>query len=326
MSPPLSNLNHINSRAQDLRGHIDPLSKPSGFVASTDVNNASKTRPIASQGRALVNDDGESDNERPRKRVRPISDPLNLFAPGSPPSPEITRPGQRRPAAKMTGPSLSLSSDGSYSGQTNRASSGPKKSSGRESSIPEALKTFRVVNAWIDQEKVDAAFYKANGDISLATNLVLDPDFHPKTQQTPPSSSSTTTPTGAPPPPRIVGKVKEVEEEREAKRAHQRDIASKSHIYRRRSAVDPSSPSSSSVSLAPVVTEPDSSPIRQPLTRLKQRRVVIESESEDDSSGNDDTSQLIDSFEKRTLQSFNEFGNDALRELTGNSKSYFAIY
>ena len=53
---------------QSMNAHADLLSKPSGFVTSTEVNNASNTRQIPLADGHGYADDGASDNERPRKR------------------------------------------------------------------------------------------------------------------------------------------------------------------------------------------------------------------------------------------------------------------
>ena len=112
----ISGASHHNNWTQSLKSHADPLSRPSGFVASTGVNNASITRRTPPPARRPLDLDGNFDDERPRKRANvdsPTGDPLNLFAPDSPLSPDIVRAGQKRKivAAKPMILSSSMSSD-----------------------------------------------------------------------------------------------------------------------------------------------------------------------------------------------------------------------
>ncbi|KAH8118982.1 SNF2 family N-terminal domain-containing protein [Phellopilus nigrolimitatus] len=306
-------LNHHNTWSQNMKGRADPLSRPSGFVASTVVNNAPITRPNPTPLRRSANDDEGSDNERPRKRAntnQSSSEPLDVIVPTSPTSPEITRPGQKR----KLGPNRLLVSSSSMSSDESLpdvkalivGSSKPLNVRG-DPPIDTALQKFRVANAWVDRETVDAAYHMSKGDIRKASNLLLDTNFSPRVRQGPSSSSTSDSV-------RVIGKVKEVDEERELKRVHQREMAAKSSIYKRRAVLDQPSPSSSSTPLSPAPAEPDSSPIRPRPSRSKPRRKVIESDSENEPI---EVVEEVGWFEKKAFNDLNALGLDALRELTG---------
>lgn len=312
----MSGASHQNNWSQSFKNHADPLSRPSGFVASTGVNNAYITRRVPPSGRRPIDVDGSPDGERPRKRANlesPGADPLDLFAPESPLSPDIVRAGQKRKivTARPLVPTLSVSSD---------ESSPDAKASVDNVSRPrivrggaaedKGLVALRMVHPQLAPRTVDAAYYLANKDVRTATNLLNDPDFDPSAYR---PSSSTSTPNSV----RVVGKVKEVEEEREAKRAEQKQIALKSSIYKHRQTVDSPSASTSSLPASPAVVDVDSSPIRPRPIRSKPRRQVVESESEAESESEREEPQ--NQFEKQTLESFNSFGVDSLQELTGMS-------
>ncbi|KAI5121564.1 hypothetical protein M0805_000745 [Coniferiporia weirii] len=309
--------NHRSSWSQSMKGHADPLSRPSGFVASTGVNNALITRPNPPPTRRIVDDDEGSDNDRPRKRpnlIQTSPDSPDAVAPGSPTSPEIARIGQKRKLAsnKSLISSSSLSSDDSLP-DAKALLAGPSKSYAVRADRPvdTELQKLRVANAWMPTGNVDAAYHMSNGDIRAATNLLLNPNFSPPMRQAPSS-----TPTSVPDVTRVVGKVKEVDEEREAKRIHQKEIAAKSSIYKRRATVDQPSPSTSATPMSPIVADPESSPIRPRPSRSKPRKQIIESASEDESEVEVEVEQASVS-EKKALDNLNSLGVDALRELTG---------
>ncbi|THH07226.1 hypothetical protein EW145_g3523 [Phellinidium pouzarii] len=314
-SSSMSNFNQHNSWTQNMNGHADPLSRPSGFVASTGVNNAPITRPTPppTSVRRMVDDGERSDSDRPRKRAhlnQSSSDPLDMVL-GSPPSPEIARAGQKRRLASnksFISPSSQSSADESLP-DTKTLLPGSSKSRivRGDRPVDTALQRLRVANAWIPKENVDAAYHMSNGDIRRASHLLLDPNFSPPSRQTPSVTSTQDTL-------RVVGKVKEVDEEREAKRIHQKEIAAKSAIYKRRATVDQPSSSTSVMPLSPAAADPESSPTRIRPSRSKPRKQVIESASEDESEV--DVEQ-VNSSEKKAWDSLNTFGADALRELTG---------
>lgn len=315
--PPIPYPSHGTIWPQSMNAHVDPLSKPSGFVTSTEVNNASNTRQISlADGRGYA-DDGASDNERPRKRPNLSESSVTTILPVSPSSPEILRAGQKRKvaASRTLLSSSSASSEDSLpvSSSTGDASSKPRLVRGAPP-IDSKLQRFRVTHAWLPHDHVDAAYHQANGDILHATRLLSDPDFSPRARHTLTASTSISS---TPESQRIVGKVKEVEEEREAVKMHQREIAAKSSIYKRRSTVDQSSPSGSVAPVSSTVIDLDSSPIRpRPRVVRAQPRKVVDSASEDDES-EDEVQQPIHSPTQKALDSLNKLSSDALIQLTG---------
>ena len=94
-TPSVNGISGHNGWSQKSRTQVDPLSRPSGFVASTDVNNANVTRLHPGTSRKIVVDDDGSDNEPPRKRINTRQTTVDLFDTASD-SPEVTRPGQKR--------------------------------------------------------------------------------------------------------------------------------------------------------------------------------------------------------------------------------------
>lgn len=319
------------SRPQSLKLAADPLSRPSGFVASTGVNNATGTRSDGQSMRSPPMDDDSSDNERPRKRANLIqSSRLNIpgtSSPGSPESPDIVRAGQKRKLGsnRPIAMSSSVSSEEAFS-MSSPAIAGPSNSRIVRSERPQSqtdpgLTKFRLVNVDKPASIVEAAWHAASGDTRKATNLLLDPDFGPS--QAPsemPSSSS-------PPVAKVVGKVEEFQTEREAKRAQEKQLAAKSAIYRTQR-LDATPPPSSSPSQAAESKNYESSPDKpRPIKRIAgARRRVADSASEEEpdvtievDSDSEIEIETLDSFEKQTLDAFNKLELNSLRELAGES-------
>lgn len=311
---PVSDPSHAKVWSMNRIARADPLSKPSGFVTSTEVNNASNTRQISLADGVRHEDDGTSDNERPRKRPNLSTDSFSAVSPGSPPSPEIVRAGQKRKlaASRTLLSSSSVSSDESLPVATPFVGSSKSRIVRGAPPVDSKLLNLRVSHAWLPHDHVDAAYHQAHGDILQATKLLLDPDFSPRAKPTPPVlTPAASTPDSV----RVVGRVREVEEEREAAKMHQREIAAKSSIYKRRATVDQPSTSGSVPPASSTVIDLDSSPVRPRLVRGKPRKVV-DSASEDDES--DDEVQLPkDSPTQQALDSLNTLSSDALIQLTG---------
>ena len=319
-----------SSRPQGFKLGADPLSRPSGFVASTGVNNAVGARPDGRNLKDNPEDDGLSDNERPRKRANLAQSPTlsipSARSPGSPTSPEILRAGQKRKfgSNKPLMPSSSVSSEDAFP-ESSSAIAGPSKprivrrERPASETDPQLLK-FRMVNPEKPPSHVDAAWRLSGKDIRKATALLMDPDFDPSQSPKPASSSS-------PPVVKVVGKVKEVEEEREAKRAQERQMAAKSAIYRTQR-LDATPPPSSSPGGTRTSKDYDSSPDRpRPIKKIAaSRRQIVDSASEGEpeavlsiDSESDIEIESLDSFEKQALDSFNNLELAALRELAGDS-------
>ncbi|EJD02713.1 uncharacterized protein FOMMEDRAFT_122741 [Fomitiporia mediterranea MF3/22] len=267
--------------------------------------------------RRPIDADEAIDGERPRKRVNinnSGSGASDLFAPASPPSPDIMRAGQkRRPVTNNSlAMSMSMSSDESSPDNKTAGSTSSKSRIVRGKPVEDKqLVQFRIVHPGVLPEKVNAAYYMSNKDIRAAGRLLMDPDFNPSSYEPTPSSS----PAGSV---KVVGKVKEVEDEREAKRAQQKQIAAKSSIYRNRRVAESPSASTSSLPPEPSNAELDSSPVRPRAPRRPVRKNVVDSEDED---GDEDEAQsdgeLVNDFEQQALNGFNELGPAALQDLTG---------
>ena len=152
-----------------------------------------------------------------------------------------------------------------------------------------------------------------------ATNFLLDPDFNPSQMSPKPPLSS------SPPVAKVIGKVEELQSEREARRAQEKQLAAKSAIYRTQR-LDTSPPPSSSTSQALDSKDYESSPDRpRPIKRVTGiRRRVVDSGSEEEpdvtieaSSDSDIEIERLDSFEKQALDAFNNLELNSLRELAG---------
>ena len=271
-------------------------------------------------------DDG-SDNERPRKRANLAQSPrLSIpvtSPPGSPDSPEILRAGQKRKLVsnRSMAMSSSISSEEAFS-ESSSAIAGPSnprivRGSRPPSQSDPGLTKFRLVNVDKSPALVEAAWYAAGGDTRKATSLLLDPDFHPSQSSPakPPSSSS-------PPVARVVGKVEEVQTEREAKRAQEKQLAAKSAIYRTQRLDTTPPPSSSPSQALDSVSSPDKP--RRIKKAADVRRRVLDSASEEEPDVTIEVSdseieiEKLDSFEKQTLDAFNKLDLGSLRELGGD--------
>ncbi len=315
------------------RGYADPLSQPSGFIMSSSANNASGSRQHSSAVRRPRDDVASRDDMRPQKRqnvgqASPL--PTMTVAPGSPPSPEIARPGQRRKRPlneEMHVPSSPNSSEDfpsdprAMSVETARPRIVRGQRPDSDNIDDAALKSFTICYPG-EAARATAAFRKCNGDRNAAAKLLesgFTVDLHP------PAKSS---PEG----PKVTGKVQDVVEKREADRAMIKELGAKSAIYRQRHNLEHTSESPAAKASTSQVLDIPSSPlaaIRPP--RAKVRKVVVDSESESDveivspmKASTKGANVVEDNyFERKALESLNTFGMEALRELTGVCLLFF---
>ncbi|KLO15390.1 hypothetical protein SCHPADRAFT_849585 [Schizopora paradoxa] len=316
------------------RAYADPLSQPSGFILPTNANNASGSRQQSSSLRRPFDEAGLHDGMRPPKRqnVGPSSPmPTMAVSPGSPPSPDVARPGQRRKRPLNEETHIPSSPNSSEEFPTDpRAmlggSSRPRIVRGQRSdpdAIDESALTSFVFCYPGDDRRATAAFRKCNGDKNAAAKLM-----QPGSGFTgdPPPSPPKPSPTEGP---KVTGKNKDVVEKREAEKALLKELGAKSAIYKQRRNLEHASESpSATASTSQVIDIPSSplAPVRS--ARTKVRKIVVDSDSEGDAeivspvkSVSNGTKVLEGNyFERKALESLNTFGMEALRQLTGCSE------
>ncbi|KAL6305056.1 SNF2 family N-terminal domain-containing protein [Sparassis latifolia] len=317
----------------------DPLSAPSGFMATNGAPHASFTRPWGANGRSISEVEGTSDVEPPRKRANrgPSSprDPLDFLS--TPDSPEVQRPGQRH---KLNGNSvLSPTSSDESLPEIRDVLAGPSKPrivrghrslqpqpqpSSSEQSQSEAedarFTRFRLTQIEHSSDIVRAAWREAHGDVRNASELLNDPNWKP---------------TVLTPPPRVVhppvetGRVKEIDDTTKAQRAAVREKGKKSLIYKNRIDLEASKASSPATPLPTtfaISTSPRSSPASPEVANARPRRLkrkVVDSDSEPDYVDSDDEPSRAKraredgSMEVRALEYFNTASAPTLQELTG---------
>lgn len=287
----------------------DALSAPSGFT------NGQSYRPHAH--RPLSSVDGLSDDSRPRKRINrgpQSSDAIDLTLS----SPEVSRPSQRRRVVSSSDDSELPSNTPSNS---LRRIGGPPDSS-TDDEEKRAYTKFRLSNPQYPPDMIDAAWKEARHNEEAAIRLLQNPSWKPKAlEPTSPtktirSESSTT------------GRVKEVEEAHKAQRAAVKEKSKKSSIYANRLALDTKNqrPVTPPPKPQPKVETPIEidSPV-SPVVAIRRKRIkrVVDSESEVEGSGGDDSRPsspaLIEptEYEARALEFFNTSGLEELQELTG---------
>lgn len=324
--PGLMNYQHHSFGGQ---AYADPLTQPSGFIMSSNANNASGSRQQSSSLRRPYDDAGLPDAMRPHKRqnVGPSSPvPTMTIAPGSPPSPDVARPGQRRKRPLNEEIHVPSSPNSSEEFPTDpramlAGASRPRIVRGQRPDVDTideaALKSFVMCYPGEDK-KASAAFRKCNGDKNAAAKLLQPGSGF--TIDAPPLVKS------SPEAPKITGKVQDVVEKREAEKAMIKELGAKSAIYRQRRNLEHASESpSTTASTSQVIDIPSSplAPVRS--SRTKVRKIVVDSESEAEveivspvkASSNDTKVLEGNYFERKALESFNTFGMEALRQLTG---------
>lgn len=302
---------------------LDPLSAPSGFVFS-GTNHASfhNIRVGINSSNSSVT---EQEEGPPRKRLNrgpaeDASDSMDLLS-----SPEIRRPTQRRRVVSGGTDVISIASDDSLSEV--QSPSGPStsrfikqlptSSTGSSPVIDEAKFTrFKITMPMESPARVRAAWEQANGDVKTATVLLCDPGWVPS--PTPSSSSSKAQP-------EAMGRVQEFDEESRARRAAAKEKGKKSMIYANRSNLENKMPTVPTVSTPPpskrpLEVIPVSPEIRiVPPQRSRLKKVVIDSDSEDESDGRSQLAHSGMSDAMRALNHLNTSDAEALQELTGCS-------
>jgi SWI/SNF-related matrix-associated actin-dependent regulator 1 of chromatin subfamily A len=264
------------------------------------------------QGRQTPSDDANSQRV---KRARPDEQPVNAM--GSPPSPEIQRPGQRR---RVT--SLAESSDESVVDVTvaNRlAHSRPV-----DVDTEQKFNRFKFTMPLEPANRVKAAWEESNGSAEKATKLLLDPSWSPRIRKALLAVAAAAPVDVAPAPKVETGRVKEVDEALQANRAAIREKGKKSLIYQSRPSV-PDAIKSSPVKPAPSPIKRPSPPPESPIiiNRARKRaKKVIDSDSDgayggssDDEKG--DTVDMRQISEARALSYLNTAGPAAIQELSG---------
>jgi len=300
----------------------DALSAPSGFT------NGQSYRPHAHRPLSAV--DSPSDDSRPRKRINrgPQSpDPIDLTLS----SPEVSRPAQRRRVVSSSDDSELPSNAPSNSFR--RVGNPPDSSTDDEEK--RVYTRFRVSNPQYPPDMIDAAWREARRNEEAALRLLQNPNWKPKVPE--PVSPATVTRSEL----STTGRVREVEEAHKAQRAAVKEKSKKSSIYANRPALDVKHQ-------RPVTPPPKSQPKPKPpldldsptspviAARRKRIKRVVESESEAEGSGGDDSRQsspiavepteLIEStepteYETRALEFFNTSKIEELQELTGRHPS-----
>jgi SWI/SNF-related matrix-associated actin-dependent regulator 1 of chromatin subfamily A len=259
--------------------------------------------------------DGPSDDSRPRKRINrgPSSDPIDLTLS----SPEVSRPAQRRRVVSSSDDSELPSNAPSSS--LRRIVNPPDSSTDDEEK--RVYTRFRLSNPQYPPDMIDAAWKEARRNEEAALRLLQSPNWKPKAPEpiSPAKairSASFTT-----------GRVKEVEEAHKAQRAAAKEKSKKSSIYANRLALDiknqrTATPPPKSQPKIKTPIEPDS-PVSPVVTVRRRIKRVVDSESEAEGSGGDDSRRSTPvpveptEYEARALQFFNTSKLEELQELTG---------
>lgn len=337
--PSMPGYNHVNNWGQSNWNGVDPFAYGNGVSRSPDAN---FSRPFHSGERRLPDDHDSVESGPPRKRLNLGESYGDGTAYPIAQSPEILRPGQRRrlmnPANGVVG--SPHSSDDSFPdgstlvanmapqsriirGQRPGTTHGSPPMTSRKAESDEKLTKFIMINPHEPRGRVTAAYHQCGGDISKATHLLLSPAFQPDILSIPSSSPST---------PSVSGRVKEVDEEREASRAAAKARAMNSSIYRNRQMLETghSSTTSTPPSIVTVAPPSPTSPAVAPrpaLRRLKKRVLDSGSEAEVEPESDSEVEIIKEGmwsqikgegyYEAKALDSFNSLASDALMELSG---------
>ncbi|KAF5370655.1 hypothetical protein D9758_001994 [Tetrapyrgos nigripes] len=293
---------------------FDPLSMPSGFTSNGIASNASSARPLSN---------GELHSEGPpRKRVNRGGSPTTVHM-GSPGSPAIQRPGQRRIIISDNVDEVTSSED-SLS-ETVAGPSKPRIVRGRPTeSAPASTEDifqdqkflrFKMTMPTEAPNRIKAAWVSADKDVKKATELLSDPKWDPNP---PPASTES-------------GKVESIVEASKAQRLATREKGKQSMIYANRPVL--ASKPSTTVATPPVsktITTLDLTPASPttPLIKPSRKRIkkmVLESDPEntEDEDDEDDRetkrSRIEITEETKALNFFNNKSPEALQELSGCS-------
>ena len=290
----------------------DALSAPSGFT------NGQSYRPHAH--RPLSSVDGPSDDSRPRKRINrgPQSpDPIDLTLS----SPEAPKLAQRRRVVSSSDDSELPSNAPSNS--LRRSGNPPDSSTDDEKRV---YTRFRVSNPQYPPDMIDAAWKEARRNEEAALRLLKNPNWKPKAPE-PVSPAKTTSSESS-----ATGRVKEVEEAHKAQKAAAKEKSKKSSIYANRLVLDVKHqrPATPPPKHQPKVNTPlDLDSPTSPIIAVRRKRIkrVVDSESEAEGSGGDDSRRssplLVEptEYEERALKFFNTSKPEELQGLIGKCLS-----
>lgn len=289
----------------------DPLTAPTNFLSrhgSSSSNSLRRNRDYDSNSRP--------DDEPPRKRVNMgTGTPVRDIAPESP---ELLRVGQHHRTHRTSVDEMSTSSDDYLPDlSSNVASTSTRLRRTRKSPAIEVRMTneqpdqrfiaFKMTHPMEPPSRTLAAWNQAGGDVNKATALMADSSWSPQTSPSVDKEGS--------------GRVKEIDEASKALREATKAKGKLSMIYANRSNLEAQqlTPVASHASQR-ILTSPLSptTPIAKP-SRTKTKKLVIQSESEDDDSSIDGSMPVIveNVHEMKALDYFNKSDGDALRELTG---------
>jgi SWI/SNF-related matrix-associated actin-dependent regulator 1 of chromatin subfamily A len=179
---------------------------------------------------------------------------------------------------------------------------------------------FRMTFPQFEDGKVRAAWRQAGRDVRAATSLLIDPSFsyQPSSFPAPKAPSPVVSPS--------TGRIKELEDARQAERAVAKEKGKKSMIYAGRTNL---APRNSTPPPAQQTTEDTSqqSPISPivPIRRLKRQKVIANSDDEEQNKSESDEASIrslpraekASSDERRALSYFNSTSAEGLQELTG---------
>ena len=286
-----------------------------------------------------MSEDEDGAIEPPRKRIN-RGTPDNISASKvvdvvDPTSPEVQRLDRKRRTLHAQGSLQYSDSDGEVP-EASSIVAGPSKPPAPEIARPSAvpkpaddqkLRGFLMTYPIELPERVKAAYRACDGDTVRASKLLSDPTFI-----VPPAPVHTISS-------QEIGRVKQLDDEREAARIAARERAKKSRIYSQRQNLDQITPVKSvttSSSSAQITLSPVNSVIPLKLRAIMKNRVV-DSGSEAEAEEKDDTDvEMVSqenwsrpnkatSLETKALDGFNNHPVDALRELTGKSTTLFVM-
>ena len=301
----------------------DPLLVPSGF---TNGNKPTDASPPSITG--LIRPRGEDDpsDTPPRKRSRPPISEDSTEVISIPDSPLVQKPGQRRAPVPTRIANLSISSDESILDANANPSRIVRGARPPDRHVAETIDDgpgflpFRMTFPEFEDGKVRAAWRQAGRDVRAATSLLIDPSF--SYQLSPPPAPKAPSPVVSP----TTGRIKELEDARQAERAVAKEKGKKSMIYaartnlaHRNSTPPPAQQTTEDTSqqspISPIVT----------IRRLKRPKVIANSDDEEQSKSESDKGSIrslpraekTSSEERRALSYFNTTSAEGLQELTG---------
>ncbi|KAF8271524.1 SNF2 family N-terminal domain-containing protein [Lactarius quietus] len=321
----------VHSLTYGSAGHMsgpDPLSVSSGFTNGNLRSDASSATSVVGS----VHPRGEDDvsDAPPRKRTRPplSDDSLDRF--NIPDSPVTQKSSQRRAPVVTRIANVSTSSDESVLNTTSNSTRIVRGVRPQDRIAVEVIDDgpgflpFRISFPQFEEGKVRAAWRQAERDVRAATALLLDPSF--SYQPTSPPGPKALSPVVSP----STGRVKELEDARQAERAAAKEKGKKSMIYAARTNLAPRSSTPPPLVRPPITTnvisqQSPASPIVA-LRRFNRPKRITESDEEEDQRKSDsdkDSSRSgrrveeSSSEERRALAYFNTTSADGLQELTG---------